>query len=114
MLSLRAAKRDTTIALGNSGHPVLEYVQGMHFRRVPKGYMNEDYFYLFTKCGQYTITYRESDKTLQLWGLTRNQFIKHVNEDIELVPTHETVNTDPLNKHIGNDVLKLLQEEEVI
>ncbi len=114
MLSLRAARKDTTIALGNSGHPVLKYVQGLCFRRVPKGYMNEDYFYLFTKCGKYTVTYRETDKTLQLWDLSRNQFIKYVNEDIKLIPTRETVDVDPINKYIGNDVLRLLQEEEVI
>lgn len=110
----RAPKR--TIPIGNSAHPVLAHVRANVLRLIPSSSkMFEDLYFIEINDGKGIITYRDDEvPTLQYHALTLDELKEKVRNEQPLESPYEVVNADPKNKHLGNDIMRVLDDEGVI
>lgn len=97
-----------TIPLGNSAHPVMEHIEGNSFRKVPVA--NYDLYYVELKMG-FIVTYRKSDKSMQLHELTLEQFKHRVKEGLGLESRHEIITAPENAKYLGNTLMDIINCE---
>ena len=100
----RSAVRES-IAIGNSAHPVTEYVTGLLARPVPG---REDLWYIRTKDDQTVITYRKSDRTLSVYEMSFADFRKRV--ESQTLPAIEVLEIPDTDKYIGNVIYRELSK----
>lgn len=89
-----------SIVIGNSTHPVQEYVRGLYARPVPN---RPDLWYVRTVSDAVTITYRPSDRTLCFYEFGFDVFKEHVK--MGTLPYVEVVDVPDYDKHFGNTIL---------
>ena len=100
----RTAVRES-IAIGNSAHPVAEYVTGMLARPVPG---RDDLWYIRTKDDQTVITYRKSDRTLSFYEMSFADFRKQV--ESHALPSVDVLDIPETDKYIGNVIYRTLSK----
>ena len=100
----RSAVRES-IAIGNSAHPVAEYVTGMLARPVPG---REDLWYIRTKDDQTVITYRKSDRTLSFYEMSFADFRGLV--ESRALPSVDVLDIPETDKYIGNVIYRTLSK----
>ena len=98
----RSAVRES-IAIGNSAHPVAEYVTSLLARPVPG---REDLWYIRTKDDQTVITYRKSDRTLSFYEMSFADFRRLV--ESRALPSVDVLDIPETDKYIGNTVYRML------
>ena len=94
-----------SIAIGNSAHPVTEYVTGLLARPVPG---REDLWYIRTKDDQTVITYRPSDRTLSFYEMSFADFRKLV--ESQTLPSIDVLEVPDTDKYIGNVICRELSK----
>lgn len=108
---------ETSIAIGKSNHPVMDNVVGMYLKRIPsKCELYAGIFYIEVADGKGIVTYRHEHTggSLQYHKKTLAEFRATVVAKQPLESEYEVVNTDPMNKWLGNDIQLLLKDEGVI
>lgn len=100
----RSAVRES-IAIGNSAHPVAEYVTNMLARPVPG---REDLWYIRTKDDQTVITYRKSDRTLSFYEMSFADFRSMV--ESHSLPSVDVLDIPETDKYIGNAIYRALSK----
>lgn len=90
--------------LGNSEHPVKDYVISLMAKRIPG---NKGVFFILTN-DEKVITYRVSDRTLQFLDITFSEFKEIVNNKLPWPNPDNFVEVLETEKYIGNAVLRLL------
>ena len=100
----RSAVRES-IAIGNSAHPVAEYVTSMLARPVPG---RDDLWYIRTKDDQTVITYRKSDRTLSFYEMSFADFRKLV--ESQTLPSIDVLEVPDTDKYIGNVICRELSK----
>ena len=106
-----------TITIGNSAHPVAEHVVGLYLKRIPsKCDKYRDLYYIELVEGKGVVTYHDDDNypTIQYHKKTLEEFKSAVVAKESLNPPYEVENIDPKNKWVGNDILRLLKNEEIV
>lgn len=106
-----------TVAICNSEHPVVPYLEGMLLKRIPsKCDKYKDLFFVVLKNGKGIVTYHKCNHypTLQFHVLTLDEMKVKVAAEESFNSEYEVVNIDTTNKWIGNDIYDLLVAEEVI
>ena len=96
-----------SITIGNSAHPVTEYVTGLLARPVPG---RDDLWYIRTKDDQMVITYRKSDQTLSFYEMSFADFRKRV--ESQTLPSIDVLDIPETDKYIGNVVYRVLSEQK--
>ena len=105
-----------SIALGNSQHPVMEYIVGDSLKKIPsKELKYQGVFYVALKSDKGVMTYMGgSYPSLQLHKVSFEEFKQLVKANQPLPQSCEVVDCVDTNKYIGNDVMEYLRCEEML
>ena len=98
----RKAVRES-VAIGNSEHPVTEYVTSLLARPVPG---REDLWYVRTKDDRTVVTYRKSDRTLSFYEMSFADFRSMV--ESQSLPSVDVLDIPETDKYIGNAIYRAL------
>lgn len=94
-----------SIVIGNSEHPVQQYVTGLLARPVPG---RDDLWYIRTTTDDVTITYRPRDRSLCFYELSFAEFKAAV--VAKTLPNVDVVDLPDTDKYIGNAIFRELND----
>ena len=94
-----------SIVIGNSTHPVVEYVRGLYVYPVPG---RTDLWYVRSTADDMVITYRLRDRTLCFYEMSFAEFKQHV--EASTLPNVDVVDIPDTEKYIGNAIFRELND----
>lgn len=102
---MTASVNRTSIAIGNSEHPVGKLVTSLLARPVPN---RTDLWYVRTVSDKVTITYRPFDQSLCFYPFGFDVFKEHIK--MGTLPHAEAVDIPENSKYIGSTILAELRD----
>lgn len=96
-----------SIVIGNSTHPVQEYVRGLYVYPVPG---RVDLWYARSTADDVVVTYRQRDRTLCFYEMSFAEFKQHV--EASTLPNVDVVEIPETDKYIGNAIWREFKDRE--